>query len=85
MLTLVPSVKSSSKPRMIFLIFFHRAAFQFGIKVSEGRRTRLADPKDEKARLRRDWQNISQAGILCTLGIKHSVLVYEQKNQLCVV
>lgn len=42
--------------------FFCRAAFQFGIKMSEGRKTRRAGPKDEKAKLDRDWQKISQVG-----------------------
>ena len=42
--------------------FFYRAAFQFGIKMSEGRKTRRAGPKDEKAKLDRDWQKISQVG-----------------------
>jgi len=37
-----------------------KAAFQFGIKMSEGRKTRRAGPKDEKAKLDRDWQQISQ-------------------------
>nr|XP_058968623.1 protein Red-like [Pocillopora verrucosa] len=37
-----------------------KAAFQFGIKMSEGRKTRRAGPKDEKAKLDRDWQKISQ-------------------------
>lgn len=43
---------------------FHRAAFQFGIKMSEGRKTRRAGPKDEKAKLDRDWQKISQVTII---------------------
>ena len=42
--------------------FFYRAAFQFGIKMSEGRKTRRAGPKDEKAKLDRDWQKISRVG-----------------------
>ncbi|KAK2551297.1 Protein Red [Acropora cervicornis] len=37
-----------------------KAAFQFGIKMSEGRKTRRAGPKDEKAKLDRDWQKISK-------------------------
>ena len=44
----------------IILFFPSRAAFQFGIKMSEGRKTRRAGPKDEKAKLDRDWQKISQ-------------------------
>lgn len=30
--------------------------------MSEGRKTRRAGPKDEKAKLDRDWQKISQVG-----------------------
>ncbi|XP_031554972.1 protein Red-like [Actinia tenebrosa] len=37
-----------------------KAAFQFGIKMSEGRKTRRTGPKDEKAKLDRDWQRISR-------------------------
>ncbi|KXJ10977.1 Protein Red [Exaiptasia diaphana] len=37
-----------------------KAAFQFGIKMSEGRKTRRTGPKDEKAKLDRDWQRISK-------------------------
>ena len=44
----------------ILIFFLSRAAFQFGIKMSEGRKTRRAGPKDEKAKLDRDWQKISQ-------------------------
>jgi len=31
--------------------------------MSEGRKTRRAGPKDEKAKLDRDWQKISQVGL----------------------
>ena len=34
--------------------------------MSEGRKTRRGGPKDEKAKLDRDWQKISQVGILRT-------------------
>lgn len=37
-----------------------KAAFQFGIKMNEGRKTRRTGPKDEKAKLDRDWNKISQ-------------------------
>ena len=38
----------------------HRAAFQYGLKMSDGRKTRRY-PKggDEKAKLDREWQKIS--------------------------
>ena len=35
-----------------------RAAFQYGVKMSDGRKTRRAGPKDEKAQLDREWQKI---------------------------
>lgn len=35
-----------------------RAAFQYGVKMSDGRKTRRAGPKDEKAELDRQWQQI---------------------------
>ena len=52
-----------------------RAAFQFGIKMSEGRKTRRAGPKDEKAKLDRDWQKISQVGthhnkLTCNISLR---------------
>jgi len=47
----------------ILIFLCRRAAFQFGIKMSEGRKTRRAGPKDEKAKLDRDWQKISQVGL----------------------
>lgn len=35
-----------------------KAAFQYGVKMSDGRKTRRAGPKDEKAALDREWQQI---------------------------
>lgn len=35
-----------------------KAAFQYGVKMQDGRRTRRAGPKDEKAELNRQWQQI---------------------------
>lgn len=35
-----------------------KAAFQYGVKMSDGRKTRRAGPKDEKAELDRQWQKI---------------------------
>ena len=37
---------------------YFRAAFQYGVKMSDGRKTRRAGPKDEKAELDRQWQKI---------------------------
>ena len=36
----------------------YRAAFQYGVKMADGRKTRRAGPKDEKAQLDRQWQKI---------------------------
>ena len=41
-----------------------RAAFQYGVKMSEGRKTRrfgggMSDKAKEKAKLNREWQKIS--------------------------
>ncbi|KAL4230571.1 hypothetical protein ACF0H5_010950 [Mactra antiquata] len=35
-----------------------KAAFQYGVKMSDGRKTRRAGPKDEKAEFDRQWQQI---------------------------
>ncbi|OWF38058.1 protein Red-like [Mizuhopecten yessoensis] len=35
-----------------------KAAFQYGVKMADGRKTRRAGPKDEKAQLDRQWQKI---------------------------
>ena len=40
------------------LILCFRAAFQYGVKMADGRKTRRAGPKDEKAELDRQWQKI---------------------------
>ena len=41
-----------------------RAAFQYGVKMNDGRKTRrfggLSDKAREKAKLNREWQQISQ-------------------------
>ena len=41
-----------------------RAAFQYGVKMNDGRKTRrfggLSDKAREKAKLNREWQKISQ-------------------------
>lgn len=36
----------------------YRAAFQYGVKMADGRRTRRGGPKDEKKALDREWQKI---------------------------
>ena len=35
-----------------------RAAFQYGVKMADGRKTRRTGPKDEKAQFDRQWQKI---------------------------
>jgi len=35
-----------------------KAAFQYGVKMADGRKTRRAGPKDEKKELDREWQKI---------------------------
>jgi IK cytokine len=49
---------------VLFYRFFYflRAAFQFGVKMNDGRKTRRAafDPKIEKAKIDKEWNQISQ-------------------------
>lgn len=45
-----------------------RAAFQYGVKMSEGRKTRrfgggMSDKAKEKAKLNREWQKISAVSV----------------------
>ena len=35
-----------------------RAAFQYGVKMADGRKTRRAGPRDEKKELDREWTKI---------------------------
>ena len=42
----------------MLLSFTTRAAFQYGVKMADGRKTRRGGPKDEKAVLDREWQQI---------------------------
>ncbi|GAB1603986.1 protein Red-like [Argonauta hians] len=37
-----------------------KAAFQYGVKMADGRKTRRTGPKDEKAELDRQWQKIQR-------------------------
>lgn len=48
--------------------------------MSEGRKTRRAGPKDEKAKLDRDWQKISQVRIFCIKINIHCVLAMFSVN-----
>lgn len=44
----------------MFIKLLYRAAFQYGVKMSDGRKTRRAGPKDEKAKLDRELQQINR-------------------------
>lgn len=44
----------------------HRAAFQYGIKMSEGRKTRRFKETNEKAELDRQWKKISAVRFRCS-------------------
>jgi len=44
------------KDALLWLL--HRAAFQYGVKMADGRKTRRTGPKDEKKELDREWQKI---------------------------
>ena len=60
-------VKWTTSSWKLFLSYF-RAAFQFGVKMSDGRKTRRTGPKDEKAKLDRDWNKISQVTLIWFTG-----------------
>lgn len=42
----------------VHLLCFLRAAFQYGLKMADGRKTRRTGPKDDKKELDREWQKI---------------------------
>lgn len=50
---------------LLVTVVFYRAAFQYGVKMSEGRKTRrfgggaVSGKAKEKAKLDREWQQIS--------------------------
>jgi len=53
----------------VYLCLFSRAAFQYGVKMSEGRKTRrfgggMSDKAKEKAKLNREWQQISAVSVM---------------------
>lgn len=50
--------RKGAKPHHNYLYLLFRAAFQYGVKMADGRKTRRAGPKDEKAELDRQWQKI---------------------------
>ena len=64
---LPPSLRPSLPPPLPpFSLFSLRAAFQYGVKMNDGRKTRrfggLSDKAKEKAKLNREWQKISRVG-----------------------
>lgn len=50
----------------------HRAAFQYGIKMSEGRKTRRFKETNEKAELDRQWKKISAVRFPCSSYMKRT-------------
>ena len=58
MRTVPPHVISPSVNNLVGICLFDRAAFQYGVKMSDGRKTRRGGPKDEKKELDREWQKI---------------------------
>lgn len=50
--------RKGAKTRHYYFYLLFRAAFQYGVKMADGRKTRRAGPKDEKAELDRQWQKI---------------------------
>lgn len=49
-------------------VFPFRAAFQYGIKMSEGRKTRRFKETNEKAELDRQWKKISAVSSITQIG-----------------
>ena len=45
-------------------LFGCRAAFQYGVKMSDGRKTCRQGAKNDKVKLNREWQQISQVSSL---------------------
>lgn len=55
---------SNAMNHSFYIIIHFRAAFQYGVKMSEGRKTRrfgggMTGKAKEKAKLNREWQQIS--------------------------
>lgn len=66
-----------------YIVFTFRAAFQYGVKMSEGRKTRrfgggMTGKAKEKAKLNREWQQISAVSCRHTaflLKIRHKIMM----------
>ena len=69
--TFSPCLHLCSPPTFSCPSFF-RAAFQYGVKMNDGRKTRryggLSDKAREKAKFNREWQQISQVRRTYILG-----------------
>lgn len=63
------SMDSYDNYAIIILLF--RAAFQYGLKMADGRKTRRAalGKKDEKAELDREWQKIRQVRVFPPISL----------------
>lgn len=63
-----------------------RAAFQYGIKMSEGRKTRRFKETNEKAELDRQWKKISAVSETACKQSKTSKQVHKQagNSEVCV-
>ena len=66
---------SHSHVMIVFLFHIVRAAFQYGVKMSEGRKTRrfgggMTGKAKEKAKLNREWQQIS------AVSFTHNLMMY---------
>lgn len=55
----IPGLPSYLDIKYVIFLILIRAAFQYGIKMSEGRKTRRFKETNEKAELDRQWKKIS--------------------------
>ena len=56
---------------LFICLYLYRAAFQYGVKMNAGRKTRRfgkGGEKDDKAKLDREWKQISNVSLLFLLG-----------------
>lgn len=62
---------------LLLLTFTCRAAFQYGVKMSDGRKTRRQGAKNDKAKLNREWQQISQ---VCFLLAQPNIFLFHART-----
>lgn len=67
----IPPPGHRSTPSTELSPSFPRAAFQYGIKMSEGRKTRRFKETNDKAELDRQWKKISAVSVWCWV-VAHS-------------